>query len=83
MITNDDVQKFLTAFQGVFATKEDLLEMKEDLSSDINVLVTAVDAYAHKADKYFQEMAALTAKVDRLDRWIHEIAQKVGVELKS
>lgn len=83
MLTNEDIQKLLTAFQEIFATKEDLTGMKEELRSDFSNLETSIDAYAHKADKYFQEMAALATKVDRLDRWIHEIADKVGIELKS
>jgi len=45
-------------------------------------LLTAVDTYSGKADTYFQEMVILSRQVDRLDKWIHEIAEKVGVQLK-
>lgn len=54
-------------------------EQKQDFVN----LQTSVDAYAAKADMYFQEMAALGEKLKRHDRWLHEIAEKVGVELKS
>ena len=53
-------------------------EMRESYS---NVL-TAVDTYGGKADKYFQEMVILSRQVDRLEKWVHEIAGKVGVGLR-
>lgn len=56
---------------------------KADKSSDVNELTKSVDAYADKADTYFQEMLMLSKKVDRHEKWIKEIAEKVGVKLKS
>jgi len=40
-----------------------------------------VDAYAHKADAYFQEMVMMSHDLKRHERWIIEIAKKVGVTL--
>lgn len=45
-------------------------------------LLNTVDAYAKKADDYMQEMLALGHKVDRLERWIQQIAQSTGVKLE-
>jgi len=56
-------------------------ELRSELKHDINTLASAVDAYAHKADTYFQEMAALGAKVSRLEKNLEKIAQKVGIKL--
>lgn len=53
-------------------------EMKVNFSN----LTNAVDAYAHKADAYFQEMVALAHKVDRHEKWLQEIAEKLGIKLK-
>lgn len=83
MLTDNDIQKIVKAHEEVFATKEDLEKLKEDLRSDFSKLQTSVDAYAKKADTYYQEFIALTAKVDRLEKWINQIAGKVGIELKS
>jgi uncharacterized coiled-coil DUF342 family protein len=41
-------------------------EMKKDFVN----LQTSVDAYAKKADTYFQEMVMLAHKVDRHEKWI-------------
>lgn len=80
MLTNDDIRKLIE----VFATKEDLKEAVKDLSTkkDVNDLLSAVDAYAKKADTYFQEMVALAHKVNRHEKWIQQIAEKLGVKLE-
>lgn len=49
---------------------------------DFNKLQSSVDAYAKKADTYFQEMLMLARKVDRLEKWILQLAEKTGIHLK-
>ena len=41
------------------------------------------DGYAKRADDYFQEMVMLSHKVDRVERWVLQLAEKVGVQLKA
>ncbi|HOX29985.1 MAG TPA: hypothetical protein P5080_01760 [Candidatus Paceibacterota bacterium] len=72
---------------------QNLIEMKADKSdirnlvetkadkADIQNLLDAIDGYAQKADTFFQEMVMLSHKVDRHEKWIREIAKKLGVEL--
>jgi hypothetical protein len=74
---NEDFLKIDNRFTRI----EDILETKAD-KSDVNNLLTAVDAYAKKADDYFQEMVMLAHKVDNLEKWIHQIADKVGLKLE-
>ncbi len=68
----------------VFVTKDEfnsainLLSTKEDL----NNLMTAVDAYAKKADAFFQELVMLSRKVDRHEKWLLQIAEKLGIKLE-
>lgn len=80
MLRDQDVQKLIR----VFVTKEDLKEAVEPLSTkeDVNDLLNAVDTYAKKADTYFQEMVMLGHKIDRHERWISQIAEKIGVRLE-
>lgn len=70
------------------ADKQDLINKvdKEDLTSkadkeDIDKLLTAVDAYANRADAYFQEMVMMGHDFKRHERWIMELAKKMGVTL--
>ncbi len=38
---------------------------------------------AHKADMYFQEIVMLAHKVDRIERWVLQLAENAGVQLKA
>jgi len=69
-------------FIGVNERLGGLLESKAD-KSDIDNLLTAIDSYAQKADTYFQEMVMLSHKVDKMEKWIHQIADKVGIKLEE
>jgi len=81
MLTQEDIQKIIEAQKEVFATKEDFLSFKDGYKKDFSDMLTAVDGYAKKADGYFQEMLMLSHKVDRLEKWILQLAQKVGIQL--
>ncbi|MFA5349377.1 MAG: hypothetical protein WC309_03350 [Candidatus Paceibacterota bacterium] len=64
-----------------FVDIESILETKAD-RADINTLTSAVDAYAKKADTYFQEMVMLSHKVDRIEKWVVQLADKAGLKLQ-
>jgi len=80
MLENEDIEKLIS----VFATKDDLKEAVRNLSTkdDFNNLLNAVDAYAKKADTYFQEMVMLSHKVDRHEKWIQQVAEKLDLKLE-
>lgn len=81
MLDDKDIQKLIEVFatRDEVATKQDIEELKKDFAN----LQTSVDAYAKKADTYFQEMVMLAHKVDKLEKWIHRIAEKVGIKLEE
>jgi len=81
MLDDKDIQKLVE----VFATREEMKEMASNLvtKEEFLTLQASIDAYAKKADAYFQEMVMLAHKVDRLEKWIHQIAEKVGVKLED
>lgn len=65
--------------------KEDVSIVKTDvvgLKDSFNELQTAVDAYAKKADKFFEELVMLSHKVDRHEKWLLQIAEKLGIKLE-
>ena len=82
MLTDEDIQKIIIANRGVFATKEDIESFREEMRKEFSDLQTSVDDYAKKADAYFQEMVMLTHKVDRHEKWIQQLAEKLGVKLE-
>lgn len=81
MLDDKDIQKLIE----VFATRDEMKEITSNLvtKDDFLSLQASVDAYAKKADAYFQEMVMLAHKVDRLEKWIHQIAEKVGIKLEN
>jgi len=82
MLTEEDIKKIIEANREVFPSKEDFESFKDELKQSFSDLQTSVDAYAKKSDTYFQEMVMLTHKVNRLEKWIQEIAEKVGIKLE-
>lgn len=66
---------------GIEEKIQDLQENKAD-KDDINNLMGAIDSYAKKADTYFEEMVALSHKVDRHEKWLLQLAEKLGVKLE-
>ena len=83
MLDDKDVVKLIEAFKEVFPTKLDFQKFQDEYRKDFSELQTSMDTYAHKADVYFQEMAMLTNKTDRLEKWIKQIAEKLGMKLDA
>lgn len=80
----DDVDKRFESVFSLLMEKPDRDELKEKADKkDIDRLLTAIDNYASKADTYFQEMLMLSHKVDRLERWILQIAEKINIQLAA
>lgn len=82
MLTGEDIQKIIEANREVFPAKEEFELFKEEIIKSFSDLQTSVDAYAKKADAYFQEMVMLAHKVDRHEKWIHQIAEKLNIKLE-
>ena len=79
-MAEDEFMKLFKYMQTEFKKVNDRLDNTATKDS-VELLTQAVDAYAKKADDYFQEMVMLSHKVDRMERWIQEIADKTGVKL--
>jgi hypothetical protein len=47
----------------------------------IGLIPASVDAYAQKTDTYFK-MLMLSRKVDRLERWVMELTDKLNAYLQ-
>ena len=68
-------------FSNIDRQLENLKENKTD-KSDMNTLFNAVDAYAQKADAFFQELVMLSHQINRHEKWLHQIAEKLGIKLE-
>jgi len=72
------------ALPDIFVTKDEFNGAIESLSTkeEFNKLMNAVDAYATKAEAFFQELVMLSHKVDRHEKWLLQIAEKLGIKLE-
>jgi len=94
MLDDKDIQKLKEAL----ATKEDLAkivtleefdqfrgEIKQDLDGlreSIQALTVSIDKLAKAVADMHQEYVAITSKVDRHEKWFHQIAEKLGLKLE-
>jgi len=94
MLDNEDIKKL----KEVLATKEDLakiltleefdqfrVEIKQDMNmlrESIQALTVSVDKLAKAVGDMHQEYLAMTVKVDRHEKWIQQIAIKLGIKLE-
>ena len=65
MLKDRDIKKIIDANRRVFATKEDLTDFTDVLRGDFSNLLSSVDAYAKRADDYFQKMVMLSLNINR------------------
>jgi len=80
MLTSEDIQKLLEAL----ATKQDVEEIKEDitdLKQTTHALVDSIDKLAKAVDDLRIEYAAIAMKSDRHEKWILQLAEKLGLKL--
>jgi len=68
----------------VIRNRGEIVDMKERMATkvEVNKLLNAVDAYMKQGEDYRQEMLMLAHKVDRHEKWIKQIADKLGVKLE-
>lgn len=82
MLTDKDIKKIVKANveagKEVFATKKDFNELRKDF----NKLQSSVEKYLAKTEKWYQEMKMLNLKIDRHEKWINQIAAKLGLKLE-
>ena len=77
----ENISKTIYAYEKIFATKDELEDFREEMRKSFSDLLTSVDTYAKRADGYFQEMLVLSHKLERHEKWIHQVAKKLGVKL--
>ena len=88
----EDYKELVEYLDGKFSKiGEDFTELKvykadkkdiELLKESFNDLQTSVDAYAGKADKFFEELVMLSNQVKRHEKWLQQIADKLGIRLE-
>ena len=86
MLTDKDITNLTVKLSAVLATKEDIRELKSevaDLRESLRSLTTSVDNLAKAVNNLTVEYKAVMSRVDRHEKWIQQIAHKLGLNLES
>ena len=75
--------ELLKNFGEVFVTKTDFEEFKDEYKKDFSEFLTKIDKRVGADTDEEQEQTMLKGKVDRHEKWIGQIANKVNLKLKS
>lgn len=77
-------KKFLRISEEITQLRGEVGDIKEKMATkiEVNKLLDAVDAYMKQGEDYRQEMVMLAHKVDRHEKWIQQLAEKLGTKLQ-
>lgn len=81
MISDENIQKLIR----VLASKEDIKDLKQDINGlreIVQSLTISVDKLVKAVTDLKTEYAAITAQIDRHEKWIQQIAEKIGIGLE-
>ena len=82
MLNDQDINRLTS----VLASKKDVEEIKNDLGNLkelVQGLIVASDSIAKSIGELTLEYTAISSQLSRHDRWIKQIAEKVGLKLAA
>lgn len=82
-IVEDLRKKLVGDLTEVFVTKTDFEGFKDEYRAEFAKVLNPLDKKADVESTEVQENAMLKNKVDRHEKWIKQVAQKVDVRLES
>ncbi len=78
----DVMQTFIQQVDNRFNKVDNRIDnLEERFDKRFDGLTNIIDGYAGKLETYAQEMAAMSHKINRLERYIQVLADKAGVDL--
>jgi len=86
LATKEDIENLASISLKTFTTKEDVREIKNDLADMkelVKGLIVSTDAIAKAVSDLTIEYSAFGLQLSRHERWIKQIAEKVGLTLIS
>lgn len=85
MISEKDISQIVSRVVAVVATKQDVIEIKERLSSleeNLNRFVTASEKFTGVFHDLKLEYGAVSTQLSRHEEWIKKLAEKTGLKLE-
>lgn len=82
MLSNADINRILVACRSEFATKQELAEFKEEMRANFAAVLSILDGMAKQISEMNQELKMHNAQLGRHERWHHESADELGIDLQ-
>ncbi len=79
-MSQDEFTKLFNYMEKRFDSIDQALENKAD-KQDVQKLIDAIDAFAKRQEIDDEERLVMAHQLERLDKWVHELADKIGVSL--
>lgn len=79
MLTTEDIKKLIEAEKEVFPTFDVINKKFDEMHQNFSQLQSSVDGIAKQITTYHQEMISFTHKVDRMEDWIKQASEKLGI----
>ena len=86
LATKKDLSDSQDKMLSMLASKQELNEVKDnidDLKELVQGLILSSDSIAKSISDLTLEYAAISTQLSRHDRWIKEIAEKIGLKLAT
>lgn len=89
-VTNDEIMQALNQFANQVDKRFDDVDKRFDkvesdvaeLKSDVNRIYNILDKHMARIEEILQENSVQSHQQERLQRWIFQLADKAGVQLK-
>ncbi|HMS23556.1 MAG TPA: hypothetical protein PKB09_02000 [Candidatus Saccharibacteria bacterium] len=78
----EDLSQIISDFASIVDNRFNKIEEDiADLKRSHDRLVNTIDGFIGRIDKYETELAARDHKIDRLEKWIEQLAKKTNTKL--
>lgn len=81
-MTQDEFAKLFKYMTERFNTLEEKLDSKAE-SADMQKVLNILDSLSKRQEISDDERLVMGHQLDRLDRWTHELAKKIGYKLST
>jgi hypothetical protein len=79
-MSTDEFTKLFKYMTERFDHIDKALEEKAD-RADVNRIIGAIDGLAKRVEINDEERIVMAHQLGQLDQWVHQLAEKIGVEL--
>ncbi len=82
MLSNNDIKRIMEACRTEFVTRQEFNEFKEEMRANFAALISILDGMAKQISEINQEIKMIKVQLARHDRWHHQVADHIDIDLE-